>query len=148
MPDFGAERRGAPVRAFVRADDKEIYLRHQVYEPDCAVVLDTSVGMENTIAGLKPGGWLIINSPKEPAEFKGLGLFGIATVDANEIALKYKLGTEAAPMVNTTILGATAKVMGFSVSAIIEALREKLGESQGNLRAVQEGYEKVKLGEK
>jgi len=147
-PDFGTERRGAPVRAFVRADDKKIYLRQQIYEPDCVVVLDTSVGMENTVSGLKPGGWLIINSPKEPVEFKGLGLFKIATVDASEIALRYKLGTEVAPVVNTTALGATAKVMGFSLSLLIEATREKFGENQGNLLAVQEGYEKVKLGEK
>ena len=147
-PDFGAERRGAPVRAFVRADDKKIYLRQQIYEPDCVVVLDTSVGMENTVSGLKSGGWLIINSPKEPVEFKGLGLFKIATVDASEIALRYKLGTEVAPVVNTTALGATAKVMGFSLSLLIEATREKFGENQGNLLAVQEGYEKVKLGEK
>ena len=147
-PDFGAERRGAPVRAFVRADDKKIYLRQQIYEPDCVVVLDTSVGMENTISGLKLGGWLIINSPKEPVEFKGLGLFKIATVNASEIALRYKLGTEVAPVVNTTALGATAKVMGFSLSSLIEAIREKFGENQGNLLAVQEGYKKVKLGEK
>jgi len=147
-PDFGAERRGAPVRAFVRANDKKIYLRHQIYEPDCVIVLDTSVGMEDTISGLKPGGWLIINSPREPVEFKGLGLFKIATVDANEIALRLKIGTEVAPVVNTTTLGATAKVMGFSLGSLIESVREKLGGNQGNLSAVREGYEKVKLGRK
>ena len=70
-PDFGAERRGAPVRAFVRANDNKIYLRQQIYEPDCVVILDTSVGMEDVISGLKPGGWLIINSPEEPAKFAG-----------------------------------------------------------------------------
>ncbi len=148
MPDFGAERRGAPVRAFVRADDREIYLRHQIYEPDCAVVLDTSVGMKNTISGLKLGGWLIINSPKKPAEFEGLGPFKIATVDANKIALKYKLGTEVAPVVNTATLGATAKAMGFSLDSLIGAVREKFGGNQGNLLAVREGYEKARLGEK
>lgn len=147
-PDFGTERRGAPVRAFVRTNDKKIYLRHQIYEPDCVIVLDTSVGMENTTSGLKPGGWLIINSPGEPVEFKGLGLFKIATVDANEIALRYKIGTEVAPVVNTATLGATAKVMGFSLDPLIEAVREKFGGNQANLLAVRDGYEKVKLGEK
>lgn len=147
-PDFGAERRGAPVRAFVRANDKKIYLRHQIYEPDCVVVLDTSVGMENTTSGLKPGGWLIINSPREPVEFKGLGLFKIATVDANEIALRLKIGTEVAPVVNTATLGATAKAMGFALDSLIEAIREKFGGNQGNLSAVREGYEKAKFGEK
>ncbi len=147
-PDFGTERRGAPVKAFIRADEKEIYLRQQIYEPDCVVVLDTSVGMEDVITGLKPGGWLIINNPAEPAEFKGLGPFKIATVDANEIALKYKIGTEVAPVVNTAILGATAKVMGFSLDSLIEVTQEKFEVSQRNILAVRDGYEKVKLGEK
>ena len=147
-PDFGAERRGAPVRAFVRANDNKIYLRQQIYEPDCVVVLDTSVGMESTITGLKPGGWLIINSPREPMEFKGLGPFKIATVDANEIALRLKIGTEAAPVVNTATLGATAKVMGFSLDPLIEVTGEKFAGDEGNLLAVRDGYEKVKVGEK
>ena len=147
-PDFGTERRGAPVRAFLRVDDKKIYLRQQIYEPDCAVVLDPSVGMENITSGLKPGGWLIINSPKEPAEFKGLGSFKIATIDANEIALRHKIGTEVAPVVNTAMLGATAKVIGFALEPLIEATREKFASSPGNVAAVRDGYEKVRIGEK
>ena len=147
-PDFGTERRGAPVRAFLRVNDKKIYLRQQIYEPDCVVVLDTSMGMESVISGLKPGGWLIINSPREPVEFKGLGPFKIATVDANEIALRHKIGTEVAPVVNTATLGAMAKVMGFSLDWLIEVTREKFGGDDRNLLAVRDGYKKVKLGEK
>lgn len=147
-PDFSAERRGAPVRAFVRTDDKTIYLRQQIYEPDCVVVLDTSVGMDGVISGLKPGGWLVINSPDEPGEFNGLGSFKIATVDAREIALRHKIGNEAAPVVNTAVLGAVAKVMGFSLDSLIEAARDKFGDNQGNLSAIREGYEKVKVREK
>lgn len=146
-PDFGTERRGAPVRAFVRADDKKIYLRQQIYKPDCVVVLDTSIGMEDVISGLEPGGWLIINSPEEPAKFKGLGPFKIATVDANEIALRHKIGSEVAPVVNTAILGAMAKVIGFSLDSLIEVAREKLEESQRNISAICEGYEQVKSEE-
>ncbi|MCD6573255.1 MAG: 2-oxoacid:acceptor oxidoreductase family protein, partial [Thermoplasmata archaeon] len=40
FPFFGAERRGAPVRAFTRIDDKKIRVKTQIYEPDCVVVLD------------------------------------------------------------------------------------------------------------
>ncbi len=81
-PDFGAERRGAPLRAFVRADEKAIYLRQQIYEPDYVVILDTSIAMGDAIRGLKSDGWLVINSAKQPAEFKYLGPFKTATVDA------------------------------------------------------------------
>lgn len=146
-PDFGTERRGAPVKAFVRANDKKIYLRQQIYEPDCAVVLDPTVGMENVISGLKSGGWLIINSPKDPSEFKELGPYKIATVDANEIALKHKIGTKVAPVVNTAMLGAAAKVMGFALEPLLEATKEKFA-NPGNVAAVRDGYEKVKIGDK
>ena len=43
FPLFGAERRGAPVKAFARISDQEIYVRSQIYEPDIVVVLDTGI---------------------------------------------------------------------------------------------------------
>jgi len=147
-PDFGTERRGAPVRAYIRVSDEKIYLRQQIYEPDCVIALDTSVGMESVISGLKPGGWLIINSPKEPEEFKGLGLFKIAVVDATEIALRHRIGPEASPLVNTATLGAIVKAMGFSLDSLIEATQDKFGDNQENILAIRDGYKKVKLGEK
>ncbi len=144
-PDFGIERRGAPVRAFVRVDDKRIYLRHQIYEPDCVVVLDPSLGLETVISGLKPGGCLIINSPEEPLKFRELGPFKVATVDANEIALKHKIGTEATPIVNTVILGATAKILGFSLASLTQAIQEKFKGDQRNRLAAQEAYDRVRM---
>jgi len=143
-PDFGVERRGAPVRAFLRVDEGKIYLRYQIYEPDCVVVLDPFLRLEEVIAGLKPEGWLIINTPKGPEEFKGLGPFNVATINATEIALKHQIGTQASPIVNTVILGAIAKVFGFSLSCLQEAIREKFGEDERNLLAAQEAYHKVK----
>ena len=38
FPSFGPERRGAPVIAFARVDDKPIRLRSKIYQPDVAVV--------------------------------------------------------------------------------------------------------------
>src|SRR3972149_4694125 len=43
FPSFGPERRGAPVVAFARVDDKPIRLRSKIYQPDVAVVLDPSL---------------------------------------------------------------------------------------------------------
>lgn len=40
FPFFGVERRGAPVMAFTRIDDKPIDLRYQIYNPDYVLVLD------------------------------------------------------------------------------------------------------------
>ena len=40
FPTFGAERRGAPVAAFLRFDEKPVRETHQIYEPDCIAILD------------------------------------------------------------------------------------------------------------
>jgi 2-oxoacid:acceptor oxidoreductase gamma subunit (pyruvate/2-ketoisovalerate family) len=142
-PDFGTERRGAPVRAFLRIDDKQIYQKDQIYNPDCIVLFDPSLRIEDIVSGLKPEGWLIINSPKGPSEFEGLGRFRVATIDANEIALKHKIGTEAAPIVNTVISGAMAKILGFSLDSLAKAMQEKFKEDRNFLGAL-EAYEKVR----
>lgn len=147
FPEFGVERRGAPVRAFLRVSDEKIYLRHQIYEPDYVIVLDPSLGIENVISGLKSGGWLIVNSPRVPSEFKAVGPFKIASIDGNRIALKHRIGTEAAPIVNTVILGAIAKVLELSFASLAQAIQEKFGKDRRNLLAAQEAYKKVKLGE-
>src|SRR5659263_636823 len=63
---FGAERRGAPVLAFTRIDEKKIYSKTQVYAPDCVVVLDDSLlDTIDVVSGLKPDGIVIINSKEK-----------------------------------------------------------------------------------
>jgi 2-oxoacid:acceptor oxidoreductase gamma subunit (pyruvate/2-ketoisovalerate family) len=142
-PDFGTERRGAPVRAFLRIDDKQIYQKDQIYNPDCIVLFNPSSRIEDSISGLKREGWLIINSPKDPSEFEELGPFRVATIDANEIAVRYEIGTEAAPIVNTVILGAMAKILGFSLDCLAEAIQERF-EGDRNYLGALEAYEKVR----
>ena len=43
FPFFGAERRGAPVKAFTRISDHEILSRSQIYDPNYVIVLDPQV---------------------------------------------------------------------------------------------------------
>ena len=43
IPDYGAERMGAPVRAFTRIDSEPIRPYCQVTEPDAVVVLDPTL---------------------------------------------------------------------------------------------------------
>ncbi|MDH4366790.1 MAG: 2-oxoacid:acceptor oxidoreductase family protein [Dehalococcoidia bacterium] len=142
-PDFSTERRGAPVRAFLRVSDKQIYQKDQIYNPDCVVLFNSFSRTKDFISGLKPKGWLIINSPKAPSEFKELGPFRVATVDANEIALKHEIGTQTAPIVNTVMLGAVAKILGVSLDSLSEAIREKFTGERNYLGAL-EAYEKVR----
>ena len=69
FPFFGAERRGAPVLAFTRIDNKKIYRKTQVQEPDFVVVLDESlIEGVNVVEGLKSGGMVIVNTARKPEE--------------------------------------------------------------------------------
>jgi 2-oxoacid:acceptor oxidoreductase gamma subunit (pyruvate/2-ketoisovalerate family) len=144
FPSFGAERRGAPVTAFTRIDDRKISIRFGIYKPDCLVILDSSLSRKaNITQGLKEDHWIIINSDRTPADFHFLGDYPVATIDASSIARKYKLGSPSIPIVNTTILGAFARVTGLvKIESVLEAIRESAPSMpEENARAAQEAYE-------
>ena len=72
FPLFGAERRGAPVQAFLRVDSKYIYMKDIVEKPDHVVVLDA--GLIKTKAaqvdkGLKGGDGFSLTHPKTRGSF-------------------------------------------------------------------------------
>jgi len=121
FPSFGAERSGAPVAAFLRADRDPITIHYQVYEPDHVVVLDAVLlGTIDVTAGLKPGGTILVNTTKTPDELKLAGPFTVATCDATGIALRHGLGSRTTPIVNTAIVGAWAALTGaVSLDAIV-----------------------------
>lgn len=146
FPSFGPERRGAPVAAFNRIDDKQIKVRSAVYKPDVVVVLDSSlVGLVNVTEGLKPDGTLIVNTPKSPEELKKeLNFKGrVATVDASKIAWE-ELGV---PITNTTMLGALIKVLDIvKLDSVKEPIEHRFGRiAQKNLAALKKAYEDVKI---
>jgi 2-oxoacid:acceptor oxidoreductase gamma subunit (pyruvate/2-ketoisovalerate family) len=53
FPFFGAERRGAPVRAFARISHDEIHLRSEIYNPDIVIVLDESIRYHRCFKGFE-----------------------------------------------------------------------------------------------
>lgn len=144
FPSFGAERRGAPVISFARASNDPIRARFGIYAPDCVVVLDSSLTKRKDLTnGLKKGQWAIINTDKAAADFPSLGEYRVATVNANSIARKYRLGSSAMPMVNTTILGAFSKVTKMvGIDSIINSIREDMpSKPEENAQAAREAYE-------
>ncbi len=148
FPYFGVERRGAPVQAFTRIDDKKIDVRMNVYNPDAVVVLDPSLmDVIDVTEGLKEGGIIVINTAKKPEEFN-LGNYKVATVEATKIALEHKLGSMAAPIVNTAILGAYAKAVGnVKIEYVLEAIRENApAKKEENALAAKDAYEQTVLG--
>ena len=146
FPAFGGERRGAPVAAFTRFDDTKITRRSQVYEPDHVIILDESIlDVVDVTAGLKPEGWIIINTAKPPSAFSGLENFRVATVDANRIAQENGLGSTTAPVVNTVILGAISRITHLvNIETIVEGIRESVpGKTAENVAASRSAYEQA-----
>ena len=145
-PEFGVERRGAPVFAFIRIDNKPIYDKSRIYEPDHVVVVDpTLVEAIDITEGLKEGGMIIINSDKKPEELKFPDKYKVVTVNATGIAVKHKLGTLAAPIVNTSIVGAVVKLLNLTkLESMLEAVREGVPiKPDENAAAAKEAYEKA-----
>ena len=51
--DYAGERSGAPVRAYVRADERPIENRNKVYRPDHVLVLDNTLLGDEVVSGLR-----------------------------------------------------------------------------------------------
>jgi pyruvate ferredoxin oxidoreductase gamma subunit len=142
FPSFGPERRGAPVVAFCRIDDKPIRIRANISEPDLVVVLDASLlKIVNVAAGLKPDGILVTNTKEDPAKVKqDLKLKNrLAAVDATKIAMEIlKL-----PITNTTMLGALVKAWEFvKKDSVLHPLRERFGRiAEKNISAFERAYQ-------
>lgn len=148
FPYFGVERRGAPVTAFTKIDDRPVRIKSQIYEPDYVVVLDSSLlKAVDVTQGLKNGGVVIINTDKKPGEIKDVK-GKIATVDATAIAVKHGLGSKEAPIVNTSILGAFAKATGVvKIESIVDSIMESApAKRKENADAAKEAYEYVVVG--
>lgn len=124
FPSFGAERSGAPVAAFLRADRRPITDHYQIYEPDHVVVLDpVLLDTVDVTAGLRPGGWVVANSPRAPEALHVPCEFNVATCDATGIALAHGLGTRTMPIVNTAMAGAFAAATSLlSLEAVLESI--------------------------
>ncbi|MBU7015375.1 MAG: 2-oxoacid:acceptor oxidoreductase family protein [Theionarchaea archaeon] len=158
FPMFGVERRGAPVTAFTRIDNKPIRIKFFIYNPDYVVVLDpTLVGQVDVAAGCgmsssykeqeEGKAMILINTSMDPKDVGLKGMFSVATVDATSIAVKYKLGSRQAPIVNTAILGAFAKATGeISLDLLLKAIGEGVpAKQEENAQAAKEAYEMVVL---
>lgn len=140
FPFFGVERRGAPVMAFTRIDDKPIRRRYQVYNPDYVIVLDDGLmSVVDVFSGLKEDGGIIVNTTDES---KIESSEKAEMIDATGIALE-KLGV---PIVNTIMLGSFAKKSGeVSLNSLLKVIKEnfpgKIGEK--NAEAAKLAYENI-----
>ena len=140
---YAAERSGAPLQAFVRVDDEEISNHNQVEHPDHIVVLDRTLIAAGMDAAMKPGGFVIINTPPGNKDYEQhFSGREVAAVDATRIAVAHGLGTRTVPIVNTVMAGSIGKVLGLTLDEILAAL-EHLKFTGANMTCAREAYEQV-----
>lgn len=135
---YGGERRGAPVTAFLRADERPIRIRCDIERPQHIVVLDATMLREvDVAANLREGGLLLVNARELPANALPAHV-RVLPVDAATIARRAGLG----PIVSTAMVGAFAGATGLiSHEVLEEAVREgSPAKKEENVAACTEAY--------
>jgi pyruvate ferredoxin oxidoreductase gamma subunit len=137
FPNFGAERRGAPVMAFVRIAEQVIRRRNQVAAPAFLIVQDQALlNVPGVLDGLLPGGGILVNSTRTSEDLSAQFNKNIVSLSATSLA-KEILGR---PVPNTALLAAFLSLTGIlPVEALSKALsrRFKGGLLEKNLQLVE-----------
>jgi pyruvate ferredoxin oxidoreductase gamma subunit len=136
FPEYGPERRGAPVQAYTRIDDRPVRRHDSVTAPRAVVVLDPSLLREPTIVAGIGQETVLLADVDEPLSLDGTR---IVPVPAAELAAK--AGTK---YVNLVMAGALAGALREPpLENVEEAAAELLGDKAGATAArdaVREGY--------
>ena len=151
FPDYGPERRGAPLRAFDRFSDEKIRIHTPVLEPDVVMIVDpTLIGTKGLLNGVSDKTIFVVNTEKSPAETrKALGLDGqtLYTVPANSIS--HRLFKREIP--NSAMMGAFARACPdvISLEALLEEAKHIFSHMLAphlvdkNVEAIRCGYDEV-----
>lgn len=123
FPAFGAERRGAPVVAFVRIDHAPIKRRCQVVSPDFLIIQDEALmNIPGITEGLKTGGGILLNASKHCDSYSDEIDGKLVMLPATQLAQQY-LGR---PVPNTALLAAFLKLTDLlPQQSLIESLEER-----------------------
>ncbi len=88
-PEFGPERRGAPVQAFTRISPEPIQQRGPIARPDLLVVLDVRLlETDSVLAGVGPTTTVLVNASMVRA-IPGVAAARVTAIDASGIAREH-----------------------------------------------------------
>lgn len=152
-PSFGAERRGAPVQAYVKLSRTEkIYDRAQIENPNILIVFDDSVLTKEAALSLEKNGVFIVNSNKTPEDFINEYNFSnaitVVVADINYLALEENLTIDGNPVINTPILGLLSKALpDLHLENLKDVVLNKMGKKLGsiNYNLIEKGFNIAKL---
>lgn len=137
---FGGERRGAPVKSFLRVDSQKILLKCEIKRADHLIVMAKDLLLEEPVThNVKEGGIILINSDK-PLDL--IESVKVVYVDAQKIARELGLGS----IINTAMLGAYVKInQTLSIEYLERAVREYVpAKIEENISALRRAYEQTR----
>lgn len=103
FPSFGAERRGAPVTAFVRLSKAPFRRRCQVRTPDFLIVQDQALlFVPGVLAGLNPQGAVLVNAKTDSQALRAQLGCEVVALAATELAQEVL----HKPLPNTALIAA------------------------------------------
>ena len=152
-PSFGAERRGAPVQAFVKLSRHEkVYDRAQIENPDILIVFDDSVLTQEDVGSLEDNGVFIANSDKNPEyfveKFNLSSNIRVIVANISKLSLKKNLTIDGNPVINTPILGLLSKALPeLQLKNLKDIVLNRMGEQLGNINfdLIEQGFNMAKL---
>jgi len=153
FPEYGPERRGAPVRAYNRFCAEHIRIHTPVTTPDVVIVIDASLLILPAVKeGIMEHTIFLVNIEKTPDQVrKILGVENrVVTIPANN--LSQKLFGRAIP--NSAMLGAFAKACPNIIDLkklkeeAVHVFSELLGPElvEKNIQAIQDGHDLSNVG--
>jgi pyruvate ferredoxin oxidoreductase gamma subunit len=153
FPEFGAEKRGAPILAFNRISKKPIRSHSQVYYPDIVVVTDPSLlGTVDISSGAKEDAIFLMNTIFDLGMVRkrlSLGDKKIYALDAYTIA-EDELG-RAIP--NVPMVSALVKITGLmDLEKFTKNVRVSLGKKlrpevvEKNMKTIDRAFKEVHEG--
>jgi len=152
-PSFGAERRGAPVQAYVKLSRHEkVYDRAQIENPNILIVFDDSVLTQVDVTSLEDRGIFIVNSDKNPEYFvKKFNLSSnkrVIVANISRLSLEKNLTIDGNPVINTPILGLLSKALPeLELKNLKDVVLNRMGEQLGNINfdLIEQGFNMAKL---
>lgn len=145
FPLYGAERRGAPITAFVYISEDPIMERGVISDPDMVVVMDETLLQDTRampLSGLRKNGVVLINTSRTPEEVTadhGIGVEAqVVTLDMTNMSLT----TLGESILSTPAGAAAAGIVGIGEESLKEAMERVLA---GILSEGEELDENVKL---
>jgi 2-oxoacid:acceptor oxidoreductase gamma subunit (pyruvate/2-ketoisovalerate family)/2-oxoacid:acceptor oxidoreductase delta subunit (pyruvate/2-ketoisovalerate family) len=142
FPEFKAERRGAPISAFLRWDEAPIHRRYKVRSCDVLAVVSPSPPAPPSLAAVRPGGLVVLNRERR---FAHRGAYQIARVPASRIAREHHIvSAEGRPMGNVAVLGACVRLLlPGRLTHLEEAIVSRMGSAAAlNVVAARDGHDR------